>query len=86
MLSKYILIENETEEDWEKAWRLFEKFKDQGDMDLVDCLSFAIMERFEITKAFTFGSDFVTYGFTVVPKPLKPKKKQNYSASKRQYF
>ncbi|WP_148221094.1 type II toxin-antitoxin system VapC family toxin [Thermococcus barophilus] len=74
--SKYILIEDETEEDWEKAWRLFEKFKDQDGMDLVDCLSFAIMERLEITKAFTFDSDFATYGFTVVPRPPKPKKKQ----------
>ncbi|WP_251949785.1 type II toxin-antitoxin system VapC family toxin [Thermococcus argininiproducens] len=74
--SNYIIIENETEEDWKKAWEIFEKFNDQDGMDLVDCLSFAIMERLEITKAFTFDSDFATYGFAVVPKPSKQRKKQ----------
>ncbi|CAB50077.1 type II toxin-antitoxin system VapC family toxin [Pyrococcus abyssi] len=66
--SRYILIENETERDWEKAWEIFEKFDDQDGMDLVDCLSFAIMERLGIKKAFTFDSDFETYGFIVVPR------------------
>lgn len=65
--SEHVIIEKETEEDWEKAWRLFEKFADQDGMDLVDTLSFAIMERLGIRKAFTFDSDFASCGFKVVP-------------------
>lgn len=65
--SKFVMIENETEEDWEKAWQIFEKFNDQNGMDLIDCLSFAIMERMGIKEAFTFDRDFEIYGFKKVP-------------------
>ena len=69
--SRYITVEKETEEDWEKAWEIFEKFDDQDGMDVVDCLSFAIMERLGIKKAFTFDRDFAIYGFTIVPEKVK---------------
>jgi len=36
-------------------------------IDLTDCLSFSIMERMNIDTAFTFDSDFQTYGFKVLP-------------------
>ncbi|MFA4640536.1 type II toxin-antitoxin system VapC family toxin [Pyrococcus kukulkanii] len=65
--SEFIIIENETEEDWNKAWKIFEKFEDYDGMDLVDCLSFAIMERLRIITAFTFDHDFEIYGFYRVP-------------------
>ena len=65
--SKFVVIEKETEEDWEKAWKIFLKYDDQDGMDLVDCLSFAIMERLSLRKAFTFDKDFETYGFVKLP-------------------
>ncbi len=65
--SKFIVIERETEGDWGKAWDAFLKYEDQDGMDLVDCLSFAIMERLNIKEAFTFDRDYETYGFTIKP-------------------
>ncbi len=65
--SKFVIIEKETEEDWKRAWDIFLKYDDQDGMDLVDCLSFAIMERLNLKKAFTFDNDFETYGFVKLP-------------------
>jgi len=66
--SKIVIIEKETEEDWEKAWKIFERYEDQNGMDVIDCLSFAIMERLGIRGAFTFDRDFETYGFNKLPR------------------
>ena len=66
--SKIVIIEKETEEDWEKAWKIFERYEDQNGMDVIDCLSFAIMERLGIREAFTFDRDFETYGFNKLPR------------------
>jgi len=65
--SMVVIIEKEREEDWEKAWEIFEKYEDQNGMDVVDCLSFAIMERLKIREAFTFDKDFEVYGFKRLP-------------------
>jgi len=65
--SRFVVIEKEMEEDWEKAWDIFLKYEDQDGMDLVDCLSFAIMERIGLRKAFTFDKDFEIYGFVKLP-------------------
>jgi predicted nucleic acid-binding protein len=66
-VSRFVRIERETEEDWERAWEIFERFDDHDGMDLVDCLSFAIMERLGIREAFTFDGDFEVYGFEKMP-------------------
>nr|WP_297501315.1 type II toxin-antitoxin system VapC family toxin [Thermococcus sp.] len=65
--SKFIWIENENESDWQRAWSIFERFDDHNGMDLTDCLSFAMMERLGIKKAFTYDADFETYGFVKLP-------------------
>jgi predicted nucleic acid-binding protein len=35
----------------------------------VDCVSFEVMRRHGVTRAFTFDADFVEQGFDVVPPP-----------------
>ncbi|WP_346765850.1 PIN domain-containing protein [Thermococcus sp. MV5] len=62
-----MILEKETEEDWEKAWKIFEQYEDQNGMDIIDCLSFVIMKRLKIREAFTFDRDFETYGFKKLP-------------------
>jgi len=49
-----------------QAIEYFKRYKDQK-IDLTDCLSFSIMERMNVDTAFTFDSDFQTYGFKVLP-------------------
>jgi len=43
--------------DLERGWEISNKYNDQ-DFSLVDCTSFAVMERLKIYKAFTFDSHF----------------------------
>jgi len=64
--SKLLLPEWENKKDWMQAIEYFKRYKDQK-IDLTDCLSFSIMERMNIDTAFTFDSDFQTYGFKVLP-------------------
>ncbi|MCZ7392245.1 MAG: PIN domain-containing protein [Candidatus Methanoperedens sp.] len=63
--SKLLVVEPVSEADWEKAIRYFRKYKDQQ-IDLTDCLSFAIMERLDLKTAFTFDDDFKIHGFAVL--------------------
>ena len=51
----------ETEAEW-----ILEKFMDQ-DFSYADAVSFVIMKRQKIRKAFCFDKHFVTAGFTNVP-------------------
>jgi predicted nucleic acid-binding protein len=60
--SKLLVIEPVTEKDWDKAIIYFRKYKDQQ-IDLTDCLSFAIMERLEMKNVLTFDNDFKIHGF-----------------------
>jgi len=53
-------------EDEERAWEIFLKFKDQ-DFSYTDCTSFAVMERLKIDIAFTFDGHFETMKYHVVP-------------------
>jgi len=46
--------------DLERGWEISNKYDDQ-DFSLVDCTSFAIMERLKIFEAFTFDSHFSVF-------------------------
>ncbi|MDP3723083.1 MAG: PIN domain-containing protein [Candidatus Omnitrophota bacterium] len=48
--------------DWEAAWRIALAFPDQ-DFSLVDCTTFAIMERLGIMQVFTFDDHFLVYRY-----------------------
>lgn len=48
--------------DLEAAWRIVQAFPDQS-FSLVDCVTFAIMERFGVTEAFSFDSHFLIYRY-----------------------
>jgi len=49
-----------------EAQSMLEKYDDQ-DFSYTDAVSFAIMKRQKIKKAFTFDKHFVTAGFNVIP-------------------
>ena len=58
--------------DIERAWEIFNKYGDQ-DFSLVDCTSFAIMERLNIVDAFTFDQHFSVFrSKTGMPFQLHP--------------
>lgn len=43
---------------------------DDKDLSMTDAISFAIMERLHIMKAFTFDRHFAQYGFSVLTPEL----------------
>lgn len=49
------------------AWKLFKKYKDQK-LSFTDCTSFAVMEKFGISEAFTFDDDFKRVGYLTIPR------------------
>ncbi len=49
-----------------EALRLFEKFADQK-VSFTDCVSFVLMRRNRLTKAFSFDHHFTQAGFTLYP-------------------
>lgn len=48
--------------DLEAAWHIAEAFPDQA-FSVVDCTTFALMERLGITDAFAFDAHFLVYRF-----------------------
>lgn len=48
--------------DLEAAWQIMQSFSDQA-FSLVDCTTFAVMERLAIHDAFAFDSHFLIYRF-----------------------
>ena len=56
-----------TDEDLEAAWRLFLQRVDL-DFDLVDAISFTVMERLELPSALSFDQHFLEMGFEVLPR------------------
>ncbi len=49
----------------EKAWQLFARHRDE-DYDLIDCISFSMMERFHLREAFGFDRHFTPHGFRLL--------------------
>lgn len=52
--------------DREAAWERFVQYDDES-FSFTDCTSFAVMERLDVTDAFTFDRDFTIAGFRTKP-------------------
>ena len=64
--SGFVSIVAVRDEDEERAWEIFLKYKDK-DFSYTDCTSFAVMERLKMDTSFTFDSHFQTMKFHVMP-------------------
>jgi len=64
--SPSIRIEEATPKTREQAWELFSRHRDK-DYDLIDCISFAMMDAFGIHEVFGFDRHFKQYGFRLLP-------------------
>lgn len=53
-------------DDEQRALDLFAKFADQR-VSFTDCVSFTLMQRHRLERAFTFDRHFVDAGFEVIP-------------------
>jgi predicted nucleic acid-binding protein len=51
--------------DVEQAWVVFDRYRDK-DWSFTDCVSFVMMQRLGITKAFAFDDDFRQFGTVTV--------------------
>jgi len=65
--SRKFRIEEATPQIRDQAWRLFSGQKDK-DYDLIDCISFAMMESMKIRSVFGFDRHFTQYGFQLLPE------------------
>jgi predicted nucleic acid-binding protein len=66
LASKALTILRPDADDEAKAVDLFAKFVDQK-VSFTDCVSFALMRRHELNRAFTFDRHFADAGFDLVP-------------------
>jgi predicted nucleic acid-binding protein len=64
--SRRFRIEEPSPEIQEAGWALFMGQLDK-DYDLIDCLSFAMMEAFGAREVFGFDRHFAQYGFRLLP-------------------
>lgn len=64
--SKLLTILRPDEDDETTAVELFEKYADQS-VSFMDCVSFVLMERRNITSVFSFDRHFTIAGFKVEP-------------------
>lgn len=62
MRSGLATIETVLPGDLDAAWRIGDTFADQ-DFSIVDCTSFAVMERLGLVAAASFDDDFAIYRF-----------------------
>jgi uncharacterized protein len=60
--SRLVSVEDVTEQDRQTAWDSFRKYADKS-LSYTDCVSFSLMKRLRIRKAFTFDSHFAHMGF-----------------------
>ena len=65
--SDRIRVEEPSAEAREAAWRLFTGQTDK-DYDLIDCISFAVMEAHGVDTAFGFDRHFAEHGFRLLPE------------------
>ena len=65
-LIPFLKIISITSGDWERGWRILEKYSDK-DFSFTDCTTFALMERLKIKTAFSFDAHFTQYGFIRIP-------------------
>ena len=65
--SPSVRIEEAPFEVREKAWLLFSRRRDK-DYDLIDCISFSMMESFGIREAFGFDRHYTQHGFHLLPR------------------
>lgn len=64
--SKALTILRPDGEDELAALDLFARFADQ-EVSFTDCISFALMRRYRLRRAFTFDRRFLAAGFEVLP-------------------
>ncbi len=66
LLSNRWPVERASERDEERAVEIIAKCGDKG-FSYVDCISFAVMERLRVRRAFTFDAHFQQFGWLMVP-------------------
>ena len=66
--SRALELLRSSSDDELRALTRFEKFHDQ-DVSFTDCVSFVLMERRKIRRAFAFDRHFQVAGFETVPGP-----------------
>jgi predicted nucleic acid-binding protein len=64
--STFLKILRPVEEDELEGLRIFEKYAD-SELSYTDCISFALMKRHRLKRAFTFDSHFRLLGFKTYP-------------------
>jgi len=65
--SSVVHLERIDETVWEKAWKIFQRYDDKM-WSFTDCTSFALMDKLNVSRAFTFDRDFEQYGKKVLPR------------------
>lgn len=60
-------LEYLSEEIWQEAWGVFEKYSDQS-FSFTDCTSFVLMRQLKLYEAFTFDQHFKQMGFRLWPR------------------
>jgi uncharacterized protein len=61
-----ITLLKSSSEDEKNAWKLFKRLSGNG-VSMTDCISFVVMKRLKIKKAFAFDKDFRKAGFALLP-------------------